>query len=251
MRVFIAGSSDEPIFSLISSGEISEDHLRVWERIEFIQGVGNLARDLELIQSCEILIADVRDETLEAALHTAIAARQGVYTMACVADYTPDIYCDLLDRYTTDIDKVVPGLIEVIGAYDAWSEATQAEEVRPTSIYIIGPQRKISGYNVDAFDDAVGYLRASGWMPTSQIDLDREEGLFGVLTNGVDFSGALRRDMTVLASCGALGLLPGWEGCSSAVVALSIAEFLSLPVYEILDGKVSRVNVNHVLTVSK
>jgi len=96
---------------------------------------------------------------------------------------------------------------------------------RPKRIYIAGPMTGLPECNFPAFHAAADRLRQAGWEVVSpaenfggRTDLPRET--------------YLRKDVTLLAGCDAVAMLPGWEDSRGAKLEYLLARELGMPVLD-------------------
>jgi len=95
----------------------------------------------------------------------------------------------------------------------------------PHRIYIAGPMTGLPEHNFPAFHAAAKRLREAGWEAVNPA-----ENFGGRRDMSRDTY--LRADITLLATCEAMALLPGWEGSRGAMLEYLIAWELGLPVFD-------------------
>lgn len=105
-------------------------------------------------------------------------------------------------------------------------------------VYIAGPMRGLSGWNLQAFHDAVVRWKAAGHQPFSpalivdslgyrtDIPCNPHDGGRGHLLHVIEI------DLACIRAADALCLLPGWERSRGSTVELALAQFLGLPIYD-------------------
>lgn len=101
-------------------------------------------------------------------------------------------------------------------------------------VYVAGPMRGVPSFNFPAFDHATAILRGQGYEVVSPAEHDRDTGfdpagLTGdedLSTLGFDLAEALMWDLTEVAACDGVFLLPGWEHSSGARAELALAAAL-------------------------
>jgi hypothetical protein len=106
-------------------------------------------------------------------------------------------------------------------------------------IYIAGPMTGYEDFNFPAFHEAAEEFRQAGWQVANpaenfggRTDLPRET--------------YLRADLTMLAKCDAIAMLPGWRNSRGAMLEYLIAHELSLTVYDaetLAPAEARRVNL--------
>lgn len=113
----------------------------------------------------------------------------------------------------------------------------------PQVVYLAGPMRGITRFNVDAFDMAEAMLAAQGFDVFNPAQRDREHGLdhslcpYGFMpeleAQGFDMEEALTADVSfVINKADAIVLLPGWMMSRGAVAELAVAKAVDIPAYE-------------------
>jgi hypothetical protein len=104
--------------------------------------------------------------------------------------------------------------------------------------YLSGPMRGYEHYNFPAFRAAEEYLVHAGWKVISPARKDAEEmGLGWEPDTTQEISEAMmndwmRRDITDVAACSHIVLLPGWEESTGAKRELQVAQWCGLEVFE-------------------
>lgn len=103
---------------------------------------------------------------------------------------------------------------------------TDEKKMRPR-IYIAGPMTGLPDYNFPAFHAAAAAWRAKGWdvlNPAEAFDGDQTK----------EYKDYVAHDMTLLRSCHAIAMLPGWDGPNArgSVWERAIALLFGLPVYD-------------------
>ena len=96
----------------------------------------------------------------------------------------------------------------------------QLAVARKNRVYVAGPMTGIPGHNFPAFNAAADALRAEGWHVENPAD-------HGVV-NGVTWADYMHADVCMLASCGAIYLLPGWSESRGASLEAHIAAALGM-----------------------
>lgn len=91
---------------------------------------------------------------------------------------------------------------------------------RKRRIYVAGPMTGLPEFNFPAFNSAADKLRAEEW----HVENPAEHGHI----EGADWADYLRWDISRIATCGAIYLLPGWEGSKGATLEVSIAKALGM-----------------------
>jgi len=103
------------------------------------------------------------------------------------------------------------------------------------TIYLAGPMRGYDLLNFAAFDDAADCLRIRGYHVISPVDMDRADG-FNVYFDTEDADKRREfavRDVTAIARCDGVALLPGWQKSQGAAFEKAVAEFIGIPVKEV------------------
>lgn len=132
-------------------------------------------------------------------------------------------------------------MVKIGEQFYAESEFDFAEQ--PEHIYLAGPMRGITRFNVAAFDEAEALLSAQGFKVFNPAQRDREEGLdhslcpFGtedeMAAQGFDMGEALAVDLSYVVACAdAIALLPGWMMSKGAVAELAAAKAVGIGIYE-------------------
>lgn len=91
---------------------------------------------------------------------------------------------------------------------------------RKQRIYVAGPMTGLPEFNFPAFNSAADKLRSEGW----HVENPAEHGHI----DGADWADYLRWDISRIATCGAIYLLPGWEGSKGATLEVSIGKALGM-----------------------
>lgn len=94
---------------------------------------------------------------------------------------------------------------------------------RSKRIYIAGPMTGLPEYNFPAFNAKAAELRAQGW----HVENPAEHGHI----DGADWADYLRWDISRIATCGAIYLLPGWEQSKGARLEVHIGTVLGIRFY--------------------
>ena len=87
-------------------------------------------------------------------------------------------------------------------------------------VYVAGPMTGLPDHNFPAFNCAADKLRGQGW----HVENPAEHGLI----TGAVWADYLRWDISRLATCGAIYLLPGWETSKGALLEVSIGQALGV-----------------------
>ena len=96
----------------------------------------------------------------------------------------------------------------------------QLAAARQNRVYVAGPMSGMPSHNFPAFNAAADALRAQGWHVENPAD-------HGVV-NGVTWADYMHADVCMLASCGAIYLLPGWSKSRGASLEAHIAAALGM-----------------------
>lgn len=106
-------------------------------------------------------------------------------------------------------------------------------------VYLAGPMRGLTGWNVAAFDLAERAWTEGGWQVFSPAAIVRA---YNYATDGPAEPGnaegaahlqhVILSDIVCLTHSDAIALLPGWERSRGATVELAVAQFLGLEVYD-------------------
>lgn len=91
---------------------------------------------------------------------------------------------------------------------------------RARRAYIAGPMTGIVDYNFPAFNALAAAMRADGW----HVENPAEHGI----VEGADWADYLRHDITRIATCDTIVLLPGWSKSKGAKLELHIAQQISM-----------------------
>jgi hypothetical protein len=89
--------------------------------------------------------------------------------------------------------------------------------------------RGLPDYNFPAFAAAAHSLRDRGWDVWSPAESDADEG--GPEAAAADIKCTLVRDITALAQCAGIVLLPGWMASSGACLERHFADTVGLDVF--------------------
>lgn len=119
-----------------------------------------------------------------------------------------------------------------------------------TRLYQAGPMRGREHYNFNEFERGKNYLQWLGHEVISPHDLDILHGnvyyhakawltargrirefLWVELTPEFNMERALKMDVSALAQCDAISLLPGWEDSEGCAVERAVAELLKMPIH--------------------
>ena len=104
-------------------------------------------------------------------------------------------------------------------AYQRQSGVVMAHE-RERRIYIAGPMTGIENFNFPAFNTQADSLRTLGYHVENPAD-------HGVV-DGAEWADYLRYDLSRLATCEAIFLLPGWEKSSGARLEVHVGKALGI-----------------------
>ncbi|CAN7192050.1 DUF4406 domain-containing protein [Acidovorax sp. LjRoot117] len=91
---------------------------------------------------------------------------------------------------------------------------------REKRIYVAGPMTGLPDFNFPAFNAAAAALRADGW----HVENPAEHGH----VEGAGWADYLRYDLSRVATCGAVYLLPGWSKSKGAQLEVHVAGVLGL-----------------------
>lgn len=91
---------------------------------------------------------------------------------------------------------------------------------REKRIYVAGPMTGLPDFNFPAFNAAAATLRAEGW----HVENPAEHGH----VEGAGWDDYLRYDLSRVATCGAVYLLPGWPKSKGATLEVHVAGVLGL-----------------------
>ncbi len=100
---------------------------------------------------------------------------------------------------------------------------------KPGHIYISGPMTGHEDHNFPAFHAAAERFRQAGWEVANPAEN------FGGRTD-LPREAYLRADMTMLAQCDAIALLPGWEWSAGATLETVLAKELGLQFFDAWSG---------------
>ncbi|HOA75230.1 MAG TPA: DUF4406 domain-containing protein [Phycisphaerae bacterium] len=100
---------------------------------------------------------------------------------------------------------------------------------KPGRIYISGPMTGHENHNFPAFHAAAEQFRKAGWEVANPAEN------FGGRTD-LPREAYLRADMTMLARCDAIALLPGWERSAGATLETVLAKELGLQFFDAWSG---------------
>jgi len=95
----------------------------------------------------------------------------------------------------------------------------------PKRIYIAGPMTGLPELNFPAFHAAAARLREAGWEAVNPAEN------FGGRTD-MPRETYLRADIILLAQCGAIAMLPGWQESRGAKLEYLLARELGMPIYD-------------------
>ena len=93
---------------------------------------------------------------------------------------------------------------------------------RERRIYVAGPMTGLPEYNFPLFNSTAARLRSEGW----HVENPAEHGH----VEGAGWADYLRWDISRIATCGAIYLLPGWSNSKGATLEVHIAGVLALEV---------------------
>jgi hypothetical protein len=93
---------------------------------------------------------------------------------------------------------------------------------RERHVYVAGPMTGLPEYNFPLFNATAARLRSEGW----HVENPAEHGH----VDGAGWSDYLRWDISRIATCGAIYLLPGWSKSKGATLEVHIAGVLGLQV---------------------
>ena len=111
-------------------------------------------------------------------------------------------------------------------------------------LYLAGPMSGIPQFNYPRFNAVAAALREQGFSVVNPAELDdfdysqqalaSEQGALGDVD--VSWGTVLGRDVTVVAdTCDGVMLLEGWERSRGAVLEVTTALLVDLPVYEVVE----------------
>ena len=95
-------------------------------------------------------------------------------------------------------------------------------DARKMRVYVAGPMSGMPGHNFPAFNAAAAALRAKGWHVENPAD-------HGDVI-GATWADYMHSDVRMLASCGAIHLLPGWSKSRGASLEAHIAAALGMEI---------------------
>lgn len=122
--------------------------------------------------------------------------------------------------------KALERLLAAPATAPAASPADEVERIvhlrtdRARRVYIAGPMTGLPGYNFDAFNAKAAELRAEGW----HVENPAEHGHI----DGAGWADYLRWDISRIATCGAIYLLPGWQASKGASLEVVIGKALGV-----------------------
>ncbi|AFU45853.1 hypothetical protein C380_10760 [Acidovorax sp. KKS102] len=93
---------------------------------------------------------------------------------------------------------------------------------RERRVYVAGPMTGLPEYNFPLFNATAARLRSEGW----HVENPAEHGH----VEGAGWADYLRWDISRIATCGAIYLLPGWSKSKGATLEVHIASVLGLQV---------------------
>ncbi len=109
-------------------------------------------------------------------------------------------------------------------------------------VYLAGPMRGLPDWNFPAFEEARNRWRSRGhqvFCPAAIFST------LGYETHTGEDRGhclqAIQIDLACIYAAEAIALLPGWEKSRGATVEVSVAQFLSLPIYDAMTEKEMKV----------
>lgn len=117
------------------------------------------------------------------------------------------------------------------GAAIAAHELTPSEQIerivhlridRARRVYIAGPMTGLPEYNFPLFNAVAANLRAAGW----HVENPAEHGHI----DGAGWADYLRWDISRIATCGSIWLLPGWTKSKGAMLEVHIARTLGMKI---------------------
>lgn len=114
-------------------------------------------------------------------------------------------------------------------------------------IYIAGPMSGVENWNFPAFFEAERQLLGLGHEvvnPAHNDGLTYEEALDSANAGKHSWDWYMRRDLTNLITCDAVCLLPEWKNSKGALLEVTVAKNLDMPLYILRDEKlVPRVEI--------
>lgn len=106
--------------------------------------------------------------------------------------------------------------------FSAEARAVQLTQDRKMRVYIAGPMTGLPEFNFPAFNAAAAQMRAEGWHVENPADHGH--------VHGAEWADYLRYDITRLATCEMIMLLPGWSKSKGANLEVTIARQLGMPI---------------------
>jgi hypothetical protein len=134
-----------------------------------------------------------------------------------------DVYIQQLEN---ELKNALQSLLAAAQAPAATEPSDEVERIvrlranRTRRVYIAGPMTGLPGFNFAAFNTKAAELRAEGW----HVENPAEHGLI----DGAERSDYLRWDISRIATCGAIYLLPGWEASKGAALEVHIGKALGV-----------------------
>lgn len=110
------------------------------------------------------------------------------------------------------------GYVNLCKNHSARTSRIRTNEDRKNRIYIAGPMTGLPDLNFPAFNTCAANFRKQGW----HVENPAEHGI----QEDAAWSDYLRHDFSLLASCQAIYLLPGWQNSKGALLELHIAQTL-------------------------
>lgn len=123
--------------------------------------------------------------------------------------------------YTRPVDPPPAAAQEPLPA-EAVERIVHLRANREKRVYIAGPMTGLPEFNFPAFNRAAARLRHDGW----HVENPAEHGH----VEGAGWADYLRWDISRIATCGAIYLLPGWSKSKGAILEVHIAQVLDLRV---------------------
>ncbi|HDS1715425.1 DUF4406 domain-containing protein [Pseudomonas sp. SbB1] len=109
----------------------------------------------------------------------------------------------------------------------AEARAVHLAQERELRVYIAGPMTGLPDFNFPAFNAAADLMRSAGW----HVENPAEHGH----VHGAEWADYLRYDISRLATCEMIMLLPGWSKSKGANLEVAIARQLGMPI-KLADG---------------